>query len=95
MSFTIYTTKNCSYCESAKNLLKEYNREYVNVVLDSNIKSETNMGSIEEFKKSTGHTTVPQIYHSSGLYIGGYEELKHYLSDKEVVPNWVRRPRKD
>ena len=81
MSFTIYTTKNCTYCESAKNLLKEYNREYVNVILDSNIKSERSgqFYNIEEFKKSTGHKTVPQIYHDSGLYIGGYKELKDYL----------------
>jgi glutaredoxin len=71
--FTIYTTIDCDFCTSAKNLLNESNREYVNVILDTSEKK-------KDFKERTGLKTVPQIYTDSGHHIGGYEELKEYLN---------------
>ena len=72
MSFTLYTTEDCEYCLAAKELLRNCNREYLEVILNTSDKR-------KKFKESTGHKTVPQIYHDSGLYIGGYEKLKDYL----------------
>jgi glutaredoxin len=31
--------------------------------------------------KEAGYTTVPQIFKPDGSYLGGYTELKEYLSD--------------
>jgi glutaredoxin len=71
--FTIYTTKNCTFCTSAKNLLNNYNLEFLNIILDTPKKK-------KDFKEKTGLKTVPQIYVSStGHHIGGYEELQEYV----------------
>tara|TARA_B100000029_G_scaffold13369_1_gene13991 strand:+ start:1822 stop:2073 length:252 start_codon:yes stop_codon:yes gene_type:complete len=74
--FMIYTTENCVWCEKTKDLLKEQNMEYTNVILDTQEK-------ISEFKKNTGHKTVPQIYlESSREYIGGYDDLNEFLTKR-------------
>jgi glutaredoxin len=71
--FTIYTTENCTFCTSAKNLLNNYNLEFLNIILDTPKKK-------KDFKEKTGLKTVPQIYVSStGHHIGGYEELQEYV----------------
>tara|TARA_B100000029_G_C17584906_1_gene960835 strand:+ start:898 stop:1200 length:303 start_codon:yes stop_codon:yes gene_type:complete len=65
----------------AKNLLNEYNCEYINVILDTSEKK-------LEFKESTGLKTVPQIYTDNGFHIGGYEELvthMHRKLDEDVM----------
>ena len=71
--YTVYTTENCIFCSKAKTLLIEHNREFVNVVLDTPEKK-------KDFKERTGFRTVPQIYTDTGHHIGGYEELKKYLT---------------
>lgn len=63
----------CDFCTSAKNLLSENNHEYINVILDTSEKK-------KDFKKRTGLKTVPQIYTDTGHHIGGYEELKEYMT---------------
>ena len=71
--YTVYTTENCIFCSKAKTLLIEHNREFVNVVLDTPQKK-------SKFKETTGLKTVPQIYTDTGHHVGGYEELKRYLT---------------
>ena len=71
--YTIYTTENCVYCKESKNLLVEYNKEYLEVKLD-------NQKKVTDFKENTGFTTVPQIYRESGDHIGGYEQLRDHLN---------------
>ena len=39
-----------------------------------------NQEKITDFKKNTGFTTVPQIYHASGDHIGGHEQLRDHLN---------------
>ena len=71
--YTVYTAENCIFCSKAKALLLEYNCEFVNVILDTPQKK-------SKFKETTGLKTVPQIYTDTGHHIGGYEELKKYLT---------------
>ena len=71
--YTVYTTENCIFCSKVKTLLIEHNREFVNVVLDTPQKK-------SKFKETTGLKTVPQIYTDTGHHVGGYEELKRYLT---------------
>ena len=83
--FLIYTTENCGWCAAAKSLLKEENFEFTNIILDTQEK-------INEFKKNTGHKTVPQIYleTSEGEHIGGYEGLKEFLTKRrEAIQNGI------
>jgi len=83
--FLIYTTENCTWCTAAKDLLREQNMEFTNVILDTQEK-------IDEFKKNTGHKTVPQIYveNSEGDHIGGYHDLEKFLEKRvEVIKNVI------
>ena len=70
--YTLYTTENCEWCDMAKKLLFSHNLEFVNVILDTPKKK-------KEFKESTGHKTVPQVYHESGEHIGNYDKLVEFL----------------
>tara|TARA_Y100001963_G_scaffold158331_1_gene257567 strand:+ start:206 stop:397 length:192 start_codon:yes stop_codon:yes gene_type:complete len=56
-----------------KNLLNTYNLEYLAIDLDTTEKK-------ENFKRTTGFKTVPQIYNGAGDHIGGYDELVEYLN---------------
>ena len=46
--------------------------------------------AIDEFKKTTGHTTVPQIYLATDEqeYIGGYEDLEKFILE---MIDWRRK----
>ena len=74
--FLIYSTPTCTYCDQAKELIIEQGMGYAEASLDTQEK-------IDEFKKTTGHTTVPQIYLATDEqeYIGGFEDLEKFLLD--------------
>ena len=76
--YKIYTTLSCGYCQMAKDLLHNYNMEYTEVVLDSPT-------ALKEFKDTTKHTTVPQIY-KDDLYVGGYDSLVEYIGLADSLP---------
>ena len=65
----IYTSDNCSFCHSAKEIFKEKKLKFkeINISKDKKLKNEM-------IKKSKGMMTVPQIFINS-KHIGGYEEL--------------------
>ncbi len=67
----------------AKNLITEQDMSYVEASLDT---PET----IEEFKKTTGHKTVPQIYLATEEqeYIGGYDDLEKFILE---MIDWRRQ----
>ena len=73
---TIYTTDNCSFCKAAKDYLIQHNIEYLEINLNTSEKK-------EEFKKTTGFKTVPQIYDYGNNHIGGYDELVSYLQGEK------------
>tara|TARA_R100001377_G_C3173281_1_gene103865 strand:+ start:212 stop:424 length:213 start_codon:yes stop_codon:yes gene_type:complete len=56
------------YCNKSKDLMKEYNYDFIEISLDydSNAKG---------LMKELGHKTVPQIYDEGNIHIGGYTDL--------------------
>lgn len=70
--FKVYGKPNCVFCSQAKTLLGMNNINYDYVDLSED---ETALTLI----KSEGHKTVPVIK-LDGKLIGGYTELKEYLS---------------
>ena len=73
----IYTSSLCGFCYRAKSLLKRKNIlfEEIDIDLDLNKRSEM-------IKKSSGRTSVPQIFYKN-LHIGGCDEL--FKSKKKMV----------
>jgi len=69
--WVIITRDNCSFCDNAKSLLQSNNRQYkVYNVQDADNKW------VLTLLKSSGITTVPQIFRPTGELVGGYTELK-------------------
>ena len=69
--WVIITKDNCSVCDNAKLLLQSNNRQYkVYNVQDTDNKW------VLTLLKSSGITTVPQIFRPTGELVGGYTELK-------------------
>lgn len=72
MTFIIITQDQCSYCDKAKRLM-----------VDNKIHSVTynirNSKWLEDLLGKAELTTVPQIWNSEGVYIGGYYELDKYI----------------
>jgi len=72
--FRVFSTPKCPYCDMAKDLITEQEMEYTETSLDT-------QEAIDDFKKTTGHKTVPQIYLDTDQqeYIGGFEDLEQFL----------------
>ena len=73
----IYTSNNCTFCNSAKELLinKKLKFDEINISQNNNLKEEM-------IKKTNGLMTVPQIFINS-KHIGGYEELINLEASKK------------
>jgi len=69
--WVIITRDNCSFCDKAKSLLENGNRQYkVYNIQDTDNKWLLNL------LKSSGIATVPQIFRPNGVLVGGYTELR-------------------
>ena len=81
--FVIYSTPTCPYCNMAKDLITEQGMEYTETSLNT-------QEAIDDFKKTTGHKTVPQIYLDTDQqeYIGGYEDVEKFLLE---MVDWRRK----
>ena len=66
----VYTSNNCTFCNSAKNLLKNKELKFKEI----NVSKDDNQKKIM-LKKTNGRMTVPQIFINS-KHIGGFEELE-------------------
>ena len=71
----IYTWSTCPYCINAKDLLEKNNMKYTEKEVVKNQKY------LQEMKKKTGETSVPQIF-INGKHIGGFSQLQTYLENK-------------
>lgn len=71
----IYTWSTCPFCINTKRLLEEKNIKYTEKEVVKNKKY------LEEMKKKTGKTSVPQIF-IDDKHIGGFTELQLYLKNK-------------
>ena len=69
---TIYSKDSCSFCEKAKDLLKEYSYSYQ----EKNIKDPEARQDLLVLAPEV--KTVPQIFIDS-KHIGGYSDLVKYL----------------
>ena len=66
----VYTSNDCTFCNSAKNLLKNKALKFKEI----NISKDDNQRKIM-LNRTNGRMTVPQIFINS-KHIGGFEELK-------------------
>lgn len=69
----VYTINNCSYCQAAKNLLRERGLSFKEININGD------QAKIKELIDKTGHRTMPQIF-IDGSFIGGFTELKASLA---------------
>ena len=74
----IYTSDNCSFCNSAKEIFKEKKLKFEEINISKNDKLKEEM-----IKKSNGLMTVPQIFVNS-VHIGGFQELSNLESSKRL-----------
>jgi|TARA_B100001971_G_C17892031_1_gene383539 glutaredoxin 3 len=74
----IYTSNNCAFCNSAKELLinKKLKFKEINISQNNNLKEEM-------IKKTKGLMTVPQIFINS-KHIGGFQELYKLEGSKKL-----------
>lgn len=73
--YVVITRDQCNFCDQAKALLKGANLPYV----EYNIQSDSSKWLLSLLKRSS-ITTVPQIFNDKGTHIGGYTELKEWLT---------------
>lgn len=66
----VYTIDGCSYCAGAKNLLRQNNISFSEVVINPD-----NSSQVSKLRNKSGMRTYPQIFYGDKL-IGGYAELK-------------------
>ncbi len=79
--YTIITRNQCSFCDTAKALLKGAGISYV----EYNIETDSSRWILTMMKK-TDLKTVPQIFSSDGTHIGGYTDLREFLDIIDGVP---------
>jgi len=79
--YTIITRNQCSFCDTAKALLKGAGISYV----EYNIETDSSKWILTMMKK-TDLKTVPQIFSSDGTHIGGYTDLREFLDIIDGVP---------
>lgn len=73
---TVFSKKNCPFCDQAKALLKKKQIAFEEVSIDQDPQA-------RQFIVEQGHRTVPQIYKDGSLFVeGGFQGLSK-LSDEE------------
>jgi glutaredoxin len=73
--YVIITRDQCNFCDDAKALMKGKGIQYV----EYNIQSDSSKWLLSLLKRSS-ITTVPQVFNDKGTHVGGYTDLKEYLS---------------
>ena len=72
MIYTVYTQSRCGFCDAAKNLLEDSGITFTEISIEHDQDARIML-------KDMGCKTVPQIFNGE-LHIGGYTELKEYLT---------------
>jgi glutaredoxin len=78
MKAIVWSKYNCPYCEQAKALLKSKGIEYTEKKIGDGYTKEDLLESVPTAR------SVPQIFLDEKL-IGGFTELKQYLTNNEVL----------
>ena len=76
--YTVITRNQCSFCDTAKALLKGAGQGYT----EYNVQSASSKWVLTLMKQA-GLKTVPQVFSSDGSHIGGYTELKQLIGNVE------------
>ena len=79
----IYTSSLCGFCYRAKSLLKKKNIPFEEIDIDLDYSKRNEM-----IKKSSGKTSVPQIFFK-GHHIGGCDDL-YKLEEDNSLENFVK-----
>ena len=79
----IYTSSLCGYCYRAKSLLKNKNIPFEEIDIDLDYSKRNEM-----IKKSSGKTSVPQIFFKDH-HIGGCDDL-YKLEEDNGLENFVK-----
>ena len=79
----IYTSSLCGFCYRAKSLLKKKNIPFEEIDIDLNYSKRNEM-----IKKSSGRTSVPQIFFND-RHIGGCDDL-YNLEEDTGIENFVK-----
>ena len=74
----IYTTRHCSYCIRAKNLLAQKGASFQEIAVDDDDAKHQEM-----LKRSGGKQTVPQIF-INDRWVGGFDDLWALEQRKEL-----------
>ena len=74
----VYTSNNCAFCNSAKDLLKNKKLKFEEIDISKNDNFKKKM-----IKQTGGCMTVPQIFINS-KHIGGFEELNNLENSKKL-----------
>lgn len=74
----LYTSDDCTFCNSAKNILNKKKLEFeeINISKNNNLKKEM-------MNKTNGLMTVPQIFINS-KHVGGFQELNKLINTKKL-----------
>lgn len=78
--WVIYGYSWCPYSKRAINLLKSKNIQYLFVDVNIHNLKKIHLKKLNNSKKLTLHNTFPFIFHHQ-TFIGGYDDLKIYLSN--------------
>jgi len=68
MDVIIYSSKNCYYCTSVKDLFKDKKIPYTEINVDNN------PAKLKELEQKTGKKTVPQVI-INGKHVGSYLDI--------------------
>ena len=72
----VYSKPNCPQCDIAKNMLKQSQRDFVEVVLEKDIKR-------EDFIAQFPFVRQMPLITADGLVVGGVSDLRSYLFTRE------------
>ncbi len=78
MKILVYSSLLCPYCFAAKNLLKELNLNYKEILIDNKPEVKNQM-----IINSNGRETVPQIFFGN-QHVGGYDDLKKIYDQGKI-----------
>jgi glutaredoxin 3 len=79
-SVLIYSTSNCPYCVSARELFKSLKQDFEEIKLDTN--PELRMKLSQE---NNGWRTVPMIF-IDGKFLGGFSDVSEIHKKGQLMP---------
>lgn len=77
--FTVFTKRDCSYCDKVKLLLPGASI----VPCDSFLAYRDAFLSIMDQRTGQAYRTFPMVFHN-GVFLGGYEDTKRYLDHQRM-----------